>query len=95
MLKDPSKSPLDADNWAKKGPVFQGTQEVPGVGHASFTTSPDDKEWWIFYHSKKSDAPGWSRDLRLQKFTWDSTGSPVFGSPVPAGIRINKPSGEK
>lgn len=95
MLKDSSKSPLSPDNWTKKGPVFQGTPQVLGVGHASFTTSPDDKEWWIFYHSKKSEAPGWSRDLRLQKFTWDSTGNPVFGSPVPAGIRINKPSGEK
>ena len=95
MLKDGNKSPLDPDNWEKKGPVFTGSEKVMGVGHASFTTSPDNKEWWIFYHSKKSDAAGWNRDLRLQKFTWDNTGSPVFGVPVPAGIRIEKPSGEK
>ena len=95
MLKNPSKSPLDSNNWEKKGPVFQGTEKVFGVGHASFITSSDNKEWWIFYHSKKSEATGWSRDLRLQKFTWDSTGQPVFGTPMPAGIKIKKPSGEK
>src|SRR5690606_4020429 len=37
-LKDPSKSPMDPDNWEKKGPVFLGTDKVHGVGHASFTT---------------------------------------------------------
>lgn len=94
-LADPSKSPLDPANWEKKGPVFQGTDQVFGTGHASFTTSPDDLEWWIFYHSKKSPAPGWNRDLRLQKFSWDSDGEPVFGTPVPADVNIMKPSGEK
>lgn len=95
MLKNNSKSPLDPSNWEKKGPVFQGTEKVHGVGHASFTTSPDDKEWWIFYHSKKTDSTGWSRDLRLQKFNWDKSGNPVFGTPIPAGVRIRKPSGEQ
>ena len=93
-MKDPKKSPLDAVNWEKKGPVFQGTSEVLGTGHASFTTSPDGKEWWIFYHAKKTRDPGWRRDLRLQKFTWKADGSPDFGIPVPAGIPLQVPSGE-
>ncbi|HEY1056524.1 MAG TPA: family 43 glycosylhydrolase, partial [Emticicia sp.] len=63
--------------------------------HASFTTSADGKEWWIFYHAKKSTSPGWARDLRLQKFTWNADGSPHFGTPVPAGIPMKLPSGEK
>ncbi|AOM80919.1 glycoside hydrolase [Pedobacter steynii] len=93
-LKDPSKTPLDAGNWEKSGPVFQGTAKVLGTGHASFTQSPDGKEWWIFYHTKKSKTPGWDRDLRLQKFNWRADGSPDFGLPIPAGILIPVPSGE-
>jgi GH43 family beta-xylosidase len=93
-LKDPAKSPLDAANWEKTGPVFQGTKKVLGTGHASFTQSPDGTESWIFYHAKKDKAPGWARDLRLQRFTWRADGSPDFGSPVPAGVSIPVPSGE-
>ena len=93
-LLDSTKTPLDASNWQKKGPVFQGTSLVHGPGHASFTTSPDGKEWWIFYHAKKSTAHGWDRDLRLQKFTWKGDGNPDFGIPVPAGTPVPLPSGE-
>ncbi len=87
--------PLIASSWVKTGPVFQGDDKVLGTGHASFTTSPDGKEHWIFYHSKISAEPGWNRDLRLQQFFWDKKGYPVFGKPVPAGEKIKKPSGEK
>jgi GH43 family beta-xylosidase len=93
-LKDSTKTPLDPSNWEKKGPVFQGTDKVLGTGHASFTTSPDGKEWWIFYHAKKSAKPGWARDLRLQKFNWNKDGSPDFGTPLPAGTPLKLPSGE-
>ncbi|MDF3076971.1 MAG: glycoside hydrolase [Sphingobacteriaceae bacterium] len=93
-LQDSTKSLLNAGNWKKSGPVFEGTPEVLGVGHASFTTSPDGKEWWIFYHSKIESKPGWNRDLRLQQFFWDASGNPVFGTPLPAGTLIRKPSGE-
>ncbi|WP_129715793.1 family 43 glycosylhydrolase [Pedobacter sp. SYP-B3415] len=94
MLKNENLSPLEKSNWTKKGPVFQGTDRVLGTGHASFTTSPDGREWWIFYHAKISEKHGWDRDLRLQPFTWDKAGEPVFGQPVPAGQPIRKPSGE-
>lgn len=93
-LIDPSKPPLNAANWEKSGPVFQGTEKVLGTGHASFTQSPDGKQWWIFYHAKKSKNPGWERDLRLQRFTWKADGSPDFGMPVPAGVAMPVPSGE-
>lgn len=93
-LKDPRKTPLDAANWEKTGPVFQGTSMVFGTGHASFTSSPDGKESWILYHAKKTSAHGWDRDWRLQKFTWKADGSPDFGVPVPAGTPLKLPSGE-
>lgn len=87
-------SVLSKKNWIKSGPVFQGTDKVLGVGHASFTTSPDGKENWIIYHSKKAVEPGWNRDVRLQKFTWKANGDPDFGTPVPAGEPMLRPSGE-
>jgi GH43 family beta-xylosidase len=94
-LRDSTKTPLDAANWIKTGPVFQGTEQVYGVGHASFTTSPDNREWWIVYHTKKSTDPGWEREIRVQPFTWRANGSPDFGIPVPTGQKIKLPSGER
>jgi GH43 family beta-xylosidase len=35
----PGADPLDPASWTKSGPVFTGSGEVYGVGHASFTTS--------------------------------------------------------
>jgi GH43 family beta-xylosidase len=85
---------LNPKNWIKTGPVFQGTDKVLGVGHASFTISPDGREHWIIYHSKKTAEPGWERDVRLQKFKWNTDGNPDFGTPIPAGEPLLRPSGE-
>ena len=63
-LIDGKKSLLSASNWEKTGPVFQGPY---GAGHCSFTTSPDNSEEWIIYHSKKDSSEGWRRDIRMQK----------------------------
>ncbi|WP_210488332.1 glycoside hydrolase family 43 protein [Rufibacter aurantiacus] len=95
-LKDTLADPMVASNWTKSSaPVFQATANVLGVGHCSFTTSPDNTEDWIFYHAKKSEKPGWQRDIRMQKFTWTADGYPVFGEPVPSGVPIPVPSGQK
>ncbi|HLR33541.1 MAG TPA: glycoside hydrolase family 43 protein [Fodinibius sp.] len=93
QLKLIGDDPMNPKNWKKKGPVFNGTKEVLGVGHASFTTSPDGTENWIVYHTKVSPEPGWDRVVHLQPFVWDEEGAPNFGTPVPAGQTINKPSG--
>ncbi|WP_082893630.1 family 43 glycosylhydrolase [Rufibacter ruber] len=93
-LADSTLNPLEPKNWVKTGPVFQGTDQVFGVGHPSFTTSADGTEDWIIYHAKISTQPGWARDIRLQKFTWDKKGNPVFGTPIPAGTPVKLPAGE-
>ena len=50
--------PLLRESWVKgESPIFEGTEDVYGVGHACFTTSPDDKENYILYHSKKDKVP--------------------------------------
>ena len=94
QLVDPNGNLLDPANWSKKGPVFSGNSQVYGVGHCSFIKSPDHTENWIIYHSKKSTSPGWQRDVRMQPFKWNSDGTPNFGIPVPAGTKLNLPSGE-
>lgn len=94
QLNDPDGNLLDPSNWTKKGPVFQGNSKVFGVGHCSFVKSPDGTEDWIVYHSKKSTTPGWERDVRMQPFGWNPDGTPDFGTAIPAGQEIDRPSGE-
>ena len=94
QLKSMESDPMDPGSWIKSGPVFQGTSEVYGTGHASFVTSPDGTEDWIVYHSKKTTEPGWDRDIRMQEFHWNPDGSPDFGVPDPAGVPIERPAGE-
>lgn len=86
--------PMNPASWTKTGPVFTGTPQVHGVGHASFTTSPNGSEDWIVYHSKVDVQPGWNRVIRTQKFTWNSDGSPNFGMPVESGKAIAAPAGQ-
>ncbi len=94
QLINPDGNLLDPANWTKKGPVFQGTPKVFGVGHCSFVKSPDGTEEWIIYHSKKETSPGWKRDVRMQPFVWNADGTPNFGQPIPAGEMLKLPSGE-
>ena len=93
-LKSMDADPLDPGNWTKSGPVFTGTGTVYGVGHASFTTSPDGTEDWIVYHSKVDTLPGWDRVIRMQEFGWRPDGAPDFGTPAPTGSPIRVPSGQ-
>lgn len=94
QLVNPDGNLLNPANWIKKGPVFQGNSSVFGVGHCSFALSPDGRENWIIYHSKKSAKPGWQRDVRMQPFSWHPDGTPNFGEPIPAGEELKVPEGE-
>jgi hypothetical protein len=96
LSMDENADPMDPKNWTKKDtPVLTGTKTVHGVGHASFTTSPDGTENWIVYHSKISTRPGWQRNVRMQKFDFTADGAPDFGQAIDAGVPLKKPSGEK
>lgn len=93
----PGADPMNPASWTKSGPVFVGLPSggVYGVGHASFTTSPDGTENWIVYHAKSLNSPGWDdRRIRMQKFTWNADGSPNFGTPVANGVSVLVPSGQ-
>ena len=93
-LTSATADPLSGASWTKSGPVFQGAPDVYGVGHASFTVSPDSTESWIVYHSKVSSSPGWDRNVRMQRFTWNADDTPSFGTPAPTGQRLAMPAGQ-
>ena len=93
----PGADPMIPASWTKSGPVFVGSPAggVFGVGHASFTTSPDGTENWIVYHAKSLNSAGWDdRKVRMQKFNWNGDGSPNFGTPVANGVPVLVPSGQ-
>ncbi|HEX6536828.1 MAG TPA: glycoside hydrolase family 43 protein [Gemmatimonadaceae bacterium] len=93
-LASADADPMRPESWVKRGPVFTGTTGVYGVGHASFTTSPDGTEDWIVYHTKVDSTPGWERLVRTQRFGWADDGEPEFGTPLPDGERTPDPSGQ-
>ena len=97
-LKD-GGDPLNAADWTKHPePVFSMHAESGafGPGHNGFFKSPDGTEDWIIYHARNLPDGGSTnyRNPRIQKFTWNSDGTPNFGTPVKIGEEINKPSGE-
>ena len=83
-------NPMDAAAWVKHPePIFAQANGVRGVGHASFTKSPDQTQDWIVYHSME---PSGLRSVRIQPFTWNPDDSPNFGQPVPTGAPLAAPS---
>jgi len=93
--------PLLHSSWNKHPePVFKGTNLVWGASHGCFTTSLDYSEDWIVYSAKvynTNDIASGAliRNIRAQKFTWNSDDTPNFGEPVETGIPICEPSGTK
>jgi GH43 family beta-xylosidase len=87
---------LSASSWTKaSSPVFKQSGNIVGVGHASFTTSPDDTENWIVYHSLPDPDPNDGNNARvihIQQFTYNADGTPNFGPPLSSNT-IEAPSG--
>jgi len=82
---------LDGFSWHKsQEPVFVSCEENKqfGPGHNSFTVSEDGAEDLLVYHArpKKNEAgdplDNPNRHARVQTFTWNDDGFPVFGKPV-------------
>ena len=86
---------LDGYSWHKlEEPVFISSEENSqyGPGHNSFTVSEDGQQDLLVYHARPErnkegdplDNP--NRHARVQPFTWDENGFPVFGEPVPDSL---------
>lgn len=87
---------LDPASWKKRPEsVFKQSVEnkVYAPGHNSFFTSPDGKESWILYHANDhpGDGCGDKRSPRMQRFTWDKSGWPVFGTPIKTDSLLKAP----
>lgn len=97
MLTLTGSNPLSASSWTKAAnPVFASANGVYGPGHNGFFTSPDGTESWIVYHGNASTSQGCgdTRSTRAQKFSWNSDGTPNFGSPVSTSTSVTVPAGE-
>jgi GH43 family beta-xylosidase len=80
--------PLDPKSWKKSGPVFASdtSKGIYSPGRGSFAMSDDGKSFWLLYHAKTSDALTMAgRSIRMQQFTWNTDGSPNFGTPQADG----------
>ncbi len=95
--------PLNASDWTKSSsPVFttNASGGAYGPGHNGFFVSPDGTENWIIYHANPLAASNYqfpcgdARNPRMQKFSWNTDGTPNFGTPVAINTAIKKPSGE-
>ncbi len=90
--------PMVASNWTKKSTaVFSRStsQGIYGTGHACFTKSKDGAEDWLVYHATIVPSSSYQpRYVCMQKFTFNSDGSPNFGTPAGRTSPLTSPSGE-
>jgi len=88
---------MNRNNWKKhETPIFSAANEVYGVGHCNFFTSPDGTETWISYHGMPTpDAGEDGRYAYAQKITFDENNLPICGEPLSRDTKIPVPSGEK
>lgn len=96
LTADSGADLLDPKVWKKSPkPVFEGSEQahVYATGHNSFFKSTDGKQDWILYHANSQPHQGcsWHRAPRAQPFTWNTDGTPDFGTPVPAGKPLPRP----
>ena len=91
---------LSKTSWNKyPEPIFV-KNEAGGIyapGHASFFYSPDHTELWIAYqcyYTPNIDRTRRMRICQVQRVSFDETGFPVLGKPLPEGTQIAVPSGE-
>lgn len=87
---------VDPHSWTQyPTPVFQRSDRngVFGPGHNGFFRSPNGTEDWIVYHAKTTDVYTYkARQTRVQKFSWNSDGTPNFGEPLPLSAVLDEPS---
>ena len=91
--------PLNPNHWTKSSsPVFvkQPENGAYAPGHNGFFKSRDGSEDWIIYHANSLAGQGCrnKRNPRMQKFTWNTDGTPNLGIPLPINVPIKKPRGE-
>jgi GH43 family beta-xylosidase len=95
----PDGDPLNPSDWTKSAnPVFStaAASSAYAPGHNGFFQSRDGKQQWILYHANSLAGQGCgdARNPRMQPFTWNTDGTPNFGTPAKINTPLAKPSGE-
>lgn len=90
-----SKSPMG--NWEKysQNPVLKKdiSQRISGPGHCMITTSPDENEWFIVYHTHTFfDKPSGNRNICIDRLVFENGIPKVIGptrtpQPLPSGFK--------
>lgn len=102
QLKSGGNPTVPAD-WINKKQVFvrNDANSVYGPGHNGFFTSsytdPNGvlkNENWFVYHARSVPNGGSGRSPRMQKITWNTDGSPNFGTAIAMGVNLMIPIGE-
>lgn len=87
---DAASDLLDPESWQKSSrPVFEssGKHGIYGPGHNSFTQDGDGEDLLVYHARNYEEIVGDplhdpNRHTRIQAFTWDTNGFPVFGAPM-------------
>jgi GH43 family beta-xylosidase len=94
MLELTGTDPLDPRSWTRfPQPVFTASTTTYGVGHGSFVTSPDGRQWWHVFHAKVDPRDGWRRAVHVQPMSWAGDGTPVLGPALAARQPLEVPTG--
>ena len=97
LIANENSDLLDAASWQQyPQPILTrcDANGVYGPGHNSFFQSPDNRETWILYHGKESDALTFEgRSARAQRLEWRD-GLPFVGDALPLSSEISVPSGD-
>jgi GH43 family beta-xylosidase len=93
------KGLLNANSWSKvPGPVFGGS--VPnatayGAGTFSAFPSPDGTEMWFSFNAyRRNDFNDDTREVRVQKMTWNTDNTPNLGTVLPLNTLLPLPAGD-
>ena len=96
--------PTVATDWINKKQVFvtNAAAGVYGPGHNGFFTSSyidanavTHTENWFVYHARSTPTtPTGARTPRMQQLTWNTDGSPNFGTATATGIKTPIPAGD-
>lgn len=88
LLTLTGQDPMMPANWKKTAhPVFEWAPQnsIYGPGRGTFAKAKDGN-LWLLYAAKSTDAPNAAhREIRAQRFTWNSDGTPNFGIPEKDG----------
>ena len=83
-------------NWKKHHePIFKAANEVYGVGHCFFFTTPDGQDWISYHGMHTPDAGEAGRYMYIQPIGFDEKGLPVLGEPLARDTVIEYPLAEK